>query len=97
MGGRRFVLAGDCTLPGIVARHAALREAFAAGGDVTIDLADVGRCDLSLIQLLVSAARTAAQRGTALTLAGCPDHLAASVRSAGIALGPDGQLPRSWN
>jgi len=48
--------------------HAALVQAFSAGSDVILDLSEVEEADLSFVQLIISAQRTAVEKGLSLTL-----------------------------
>ncbi|MGA0601941.1 STAS domain-containing protein [Caulobacter sp. KR2-114] len=62
-------LAGDLTIQNIAGAHARLREAFAAGGPVRVDVAPDASVDLTLAQLLESARRTATDNGVDFALA----------------------------
>jgi len=61
-------LSGAMHLRSIADPHAALVQAFAAESDVILDLSDVEEADLSFVQLIISAQRTAAEKGLSLTL-----------------------------
>jgi ABC-type transporter Mla MlaB component len=72
----RLVLDGALTIREIEDMHARLRDTLGAHGDVDVDCGQATDIDLSAVQLLVAARRTAAARGTRLDL----------VRPAGPAL-----------
>ena len=52
-----------------------------------VDLSDADGADVSFVQLIVSAARTAAKRDGSFALVNVPDTVAAAFRAAGIDLG----------
>lgn len=62
-------LAGDLTIQAITGAHAQLREAFAAARAVRVSVAADATVDLTLIQLLESARRTATDSGLDFALA----------------------------
>lgn len=64
-----IALTGDLTIQTIGAAHAQLREAFAAGRPVRVDVAADATVDLTLPQLLEAARRTAAGAGLDFALA----------------------------
>ena len=74
--------------------RAALRAALAEGKPVAIRFDAVGEADLTLLQLLCAAHRTAALRGQEMTVTGAvPDAIAALAERAGAeacAGGPPG-------
>jgi ABC-type transporter Mla MlaB component len=61
-------LSGAMHLRAITDPHAALVQALGAGSDVILDLSEVEEADLTFIQLILSATRTASERGLSLTL-----------------------------
>jgi anti-anti-sigma regulatory factor len=76
---------GAMTLRAIADPHAALVQALTAGTDVTLDLSDVEEVDLSFIQLILSATRTAAERGLSVTLsAPAPEPVMQTLERGGF-------------
>ncbi|MEX6723836.1 STAS domain-containing protein [Parapedomonas caeni] len=72
------------TLGNVQELHARLRGAMTAG-DLVIDAILLEKCDFSLVQLLVSACRSAAAAGQRLQLRATPDgELASRWRQAGL-------------
>lgn len=59
---------GTVDLTTIADAHQAIRTALAEHADVAIDVGDIAETDLSFIQLIESARRTAAERGKMLAL-----------------------------
>jgi anti-anti-sigma factor len=87
-------LKGDLS---IVQAHT-LREALLAdlqrGRDLQLDASGVTKVDVSGLQLLVSAARSAGDAGAVLRLVRTSDALLAAFRRAGLAFDPaDGRVP----
>lgn len=86
-------LQGACTLGNVRDHHATLVEALRNPGPLTLDLSAVEQADISFVQLLVSAARTAAARGATYRLAAISEPLAAAFARAGLGFEPaTGQL-----
>lgn len=67
-----------------------LGRAFDAPGPVTIDCAGLTEIDLSVVQLLIAARRTAGLTGCALTLRHAPDGPLARLLKASGFLASDG-------
>lgn len=61
-------LQGEMSLRTISEAHSALSSAFAVGGNVIADIRDISDPDLSFVQLLISALRTAQQSGQTFSL-----------------------------
>jgi len=68
-GDGRIVLTGELTIRTIEAAHARLRERLAQRADLEIDATGATQVDVSFIQLLLAARRSAAAAGTAVALA----------------------------
>ena len=84
---------GGATIRSAAEAQLLLREALAAGGDVEVDCAGVDEADITFLQLLIAAHRSAVQRGIALRLAPPPSpELLAVVERAGVAM-PPGMMP----
>ncbi len=62
-------LSGDVTIQTIGHAHARLTDAFAAGAEVTLSLDGVASADLTLVQLIEAARRSAREAGGSLALA----------------------------
>ncbi|GAA0529296.1 anti-anti-sigma regulatory factor [Rhizomicrobium palustre] len=69
-------LRGELTIRTATDTHHLLQTALQKRTDIAIDMAHTDDIDLTLIQLLVSAAKTARQSGSAITL---PDPLPEQV------------------
>lgn len=76
----RVDLKGDATIAAASEIHAQLTDALHDGAAVTVDISGVERMDLSFVQLLISATRSARRSGTKLSVSGDADLL---VRAAG--------------
>jgi hypothetical protein len=63
-------LSGELTIRTITAAHAQLSEAFEAGSDVRVALEPGATVDLTLVQLIEAARRSAREAGGAFALAG---------------------------
>lgn len=83
-GSRTERLTGDGLLARADALHAELCRLLAPGDAVTLDLSGVVAADISFVQLLVSASRTAARDGGCLTLTGLSPKLEAALALAGV-------------
>ncbi|MCJ2036213.1 STAS domain-containing protein [Methylobacterium sp. J-068] len=67
-----------------------MSEAFAGTADLTLDCADVARADIALVQLVVSAVRTAAREAKHVRLANMSPTVEAAFQRAGVPpRGPD--------
>ena len=59
---------GPMHLRSIAEPHAALIQAFEAGEDLVLDLSGVEEADLTFVQLILAAQRSAGEQGLVLTL-----------------------------
>ncbi|MFH0724820.1 MAG: STAS domain-containing protein [Pseudomonadota bacterium] len=83
--GRVLTLRGELTIARAEELKAALSESLQGAASVRIQLADVGAVDLSCLQLLCSAHRTAAVLGKSLTLEGeVPPMIRETMKYAGF-------------
>ena len=90
-----IVAGGQLTFSHAGRLHKELLEAFAGGGRVDLFLHDVQETDLTFLQLLCAAHRTAAARGTVFTVGGLDSessirrliHRAGAERGVGCADG----------
>ena len=80
------ILADDCTVTHINNSYQMLVEAFERQGPIVVDLSQVAAADVTLIQLILSASRTAALQDRAFSLKSVPNRLQAVLGSAGISL-----------
>ena len=78
----------DCSLRSIRPLHAEMVAAFKSDGDLAIDCSAITTCDITGIQLLVSAAKTAEASGRVMRLDGVPDVLSVALDRAGLVLSP---------
>ncbi len=77
-------LSGDCTVSHINHSCRTLVDAFESDGSIVLDLSQVEATDVTLIQLIVSASKTAAFQKRAFSLQSLPDHLRNEMCLAGI-------------
>lgn len=70
MASVKVALSGEFTIFTAQAVQAELLAALAAGGDVDVDLSQVGEMDSAGLQLMLAAKRSATARGQALRFAG---------------------------
>lgn len=82
-------LSGECGLRTIRALHEAVSAALAASADVEIDCSACERIDVSFVQLMASASKTAERTGARLRLTHIPDAGRAAFARAGLT--PPGQ------
>ena len=81
-------LGGSLTIATAEATHAKLREAFGGASAITLDCSQATEIDVTFLQLMVSAQRTAARDGKSVHLAAPPGGvLAEALRRCGIAPG----------
>lgn len=80
-----LTMPADCTLRTAQALQGDLLAAVEGGSRLVLDCAAIERVDVTFVQLVVAAARTAGRRGLALDLTNLPDTVAAAFRRAGIA------------
>lgn len=66
---RRVDIAGCRTVAAAEATLAAIRDALREADEVLLDCTSLADCDLTLVQLMVSARRTARRQGKTLRLA----------------------------
>ncbi|WP_281261274.1 STAS domain-containing protein [Bosea psychrotolerans] len=78
----------DCSLRSISSCHAEMVAALKSEGDLSVDCSAITTCDITGIQLLVSAAKTAEAAGRVMRLAGVPETLGMALARAGLALSP---------
>lgn len=80
-----ITMSGDCSLRAIADHHATLQDAFRGGeGGIAVDMAAVEDVDVSFIQLMLSAAKTAAASDRAFSLLNMPAPVAACFANAGV-------------
>lgn len=88
-----LVLSGDFAVAEAAALKEALAQALARCADLEVDLTQVGRVDLTFLQLLRSAQVSLAQRGKSLDCpAGTPPAVAETADRAGFMIGAKDQL-----
>jgi ABC-type transporter Mla MlaB component len=92
-GRNLLVLSGDFTVAEAAGLKESLAQALAAGPELAVDLTQVGRVDLTFMQLLRSAHVTLAQRGKTLDCpGGIPPGVAEAADQAGFMIGAKDQL-----
>lgn len=78
-------LSGDCSIRTITELHATVRDGFGEGeGDVVVDMAAVEDADVTLVQLMIAAARTASTTGRVFSIVNMPGPIAACFSGAGV-------------
>jgi ABC-type transporter Mla MlaB component len=89
LGSQIFTLAGSVGVRDVARLAPELQQALSGAGPLAIDCTDLAEIDLSIVQLLVAAHKTAAATGKPLRLiAPTGGPLAALLRQAGF-LTPD--------
>lgn len=83
------VFVSDCRISNARAQHDALRRAFIGGGDIKIDASHVEAIDITGLQILASAFKTAKSQNTRLDLIAPSQPLLDALARAGL------QLPSS--
>jgi two-component system chemotaxis sensor kinase CheA len=79
-------LGGALTIATVEATHAQLREALGGAGAIVLDCSQAREVDVTFLQLMVSAQRTAASAGRSVHLAAPPSGvLAEALRRCGFA------------
>lgn len=76
-------LSGDCSIRTITDLHVTLQGGLRAG-DVVVDMAAVEDADVTLVQLMISAARTASATGRDFSIVNIPSSIAACFVGAGV-------------
>lgn len=83
--GTRLPLGPDATIARAAEMRGALQAGLAGPGGVRVDLAGVERADVTLLQLLCAAHRTATASGARLQLAGpLPPAVSRAAEAAGL-------------
>lgn len=80
----RLRLEGEVTVESAGELRQALLQALEGGGGIVVDCGGATSIDLSTLQLLCAAHRTAITLGKDLALDGCEDALARAVEEAGF-------------
>ena len=88
-------LPGHCDIGTAPELHAALSEAFRARDEVEIDAAGVEYADLTCVQLLVAAARSAEASGKPMRLLAMSEPLRAALARAGLRVSQSDD-PTNW-
>ena len=78
------ILGNDCTVTQINQSYQTLLEAFECQGPIVVDLSQVEAADVTLIQLILSASKTAALQDRAFSLKSVSNRLQAVLGSAGL-------------
>lgn len=86
----RVQLQGSLTLRDAKQVQGLLQEAISASREVEIDVRDVSGIDVSIIQLIISARKSAEQRGRKLVLVTRPDGAFRAMLAKAGFLGEDG-------
>lgn len=81
-----FALPADCTIRGIAEIVASCREILSAGQGLSLDCEAVESVDLTFVQFVVSADRSAAARGLPLVFQSVPEPVLAAFARTGVAM-----------
>jgi ABC-type transporter Mla MlaB component len=87
---RRVALQGNLGLRDVRQAYELLSDAVSAHRVVELDVREVSGIDISIIQLIAAARRSAQQRGGALTLVSKPNSVFTSILLKAGLLGADG-------
>ncbi len=79
-----FILDGDITIYDAVSLRNTLLEALDTSPAIELNLADVTDCDITALQILVAAGKTAEKNKRRLSITDCSDSLAAKMRQIGF-------------
>lgn len=77
-------ISGELTLENIPGLRNALLERLDQDGNITINLEKIGAVDISFIQLLCSAHRTALSRGKSISLSSYPEPFMKAIKDSGL-------------
>ncbi len=77
-------LHGDCIVSDINRSYRTLVEAFQSEGSIVIDLSKIEAADITLVQLIVSASKTATQQGREFSLISVPKIFEDTLLLAGV-------------
>jgi phospholipid transport system transporter-binding protein len=84
-------LPADCSIASIREIHGLIRQSLASQGHLEIDCSAVDKADVTSVQLLISATRTACEQGTSLNLTALSQCLESTFERAGVAAGVIGE------
>ncbi len=77
-------LSGDCTVRSIRTLHREIAAALETGAEVSLDCSQVERADIAFVQLVLSAAATAARQAKRIDLTEASDVVASAFVRAGL-------------
>lgn len=81
-----FALPADCTIRGIAEIVTNCRQILAAGSGLTLDCAAVETADLTFVQFVVSADRSAEARGLPFAFQSVQEPVISAFARAGVAM-----------
>lgn len=81
---------GEWTLKSIGAAHAAVLESLRSNTDVSLECSGVTACDVTGVQLIVSAFGSFSAQGKQLSITNSSPALSQSMTRAGLSLSPSG-------
>lgn len=81
-----FALPADCTIRSIADIATNCRQILSAGKGLSLDCEAVESVDLTFVQFVVSAGRSAAARGLPLAFQSVPEPVLAAFARAGVAM-----------
>lgn len=77
-------LPADCSIAGIQAVYELIRQSLDLHREVALDCSAVDKADVTAVQLLISATRTADVQGGRLNLTDLSDKLQSTLQRAGV-------------
>jgi ABC-type transporter Mla MlaB component len=77
-------LPADCSIASIREIHGLIRQSLASQGRLDIDCSAVDKADVTSVQLLISATRTASEQGASLNLTALSQCLESTFQRAGL-------------
>jgi ABC-type transporter Mla MlaB component len=80
-------LPADCSIATIREIHGLIRQSLASQGRLDIDCSAVDKADVTSVQLLISATRTACEQGASLNLTALSQCLESTLQRAGVPAG----------
>lgn len=77
-------LPADCSIASIREVHELIRQSLASQSHLDIDCSAVDKADVTSVQLLISATRTASEQGASLNLTALSQCLESTFQRAGV-------------
>lgn len=92
-----LALSGRLSIAAVSEIHARLQGALEAHSHLILDISEVSEVDLSFVQVVEAARKSAAQKGGGVSLARCPDEALRTVlTNGGFLSGNDAERLAFW-